>query len=75
MLYFSIVCNANNPLSFNNKIKTLILAKNSAFDSVRKTSGNFELDASIESSKQKYDYRIANKLNDRKITDRYERYF
>ena len=70
----TIVCDDKDPPWFNNKIKALIQAKNTAFNSFRKNSGNSELKrhlvslqervkASIESSKQKYYYRIANKLN------------
>ena len=55
-------------------MKTLIEAKNTAFNSFRKNSGSSELKrhlisfqervkTSIESSKQWYYYRIANKLN------------
>ena len=73
----TIVCDDKDPPWFNNKIKMLIQAKNAAFNSFRKNSGNFDLkrhleslherlNASIESSKQKYFYRIANKLNNTK---------
>ena len=70
----TIVWDDKDPPWFNNKIKTLIEAKNAAFISFRKNSGNSELKrylvsfqervkASIESSKQKYYFRIASKLN------------
>ena len=39
----TIVCNEKEPLWFNNKIKTLIQAKNAAFNSFSKNSGNSEL--------------------------------
>ena len=55
-------------------IKALIQAKNTAFDNFHNNAGNSELKhhlvslqervkASIESSRQKYYHRIANKLN------------
>ena len=61
----TIVCDDKDPPWFSNKIKTLIQAKNTTFDSFRKNSGNSELKhhlvsfqervkASIESSKEKY---------------------
>ena len=70
----TIVCDDKDPPWFNNKIKTFIHAKNAAFNSFRKNTDNSELKrhlvslqervkASTESSKQKYYYRIANKLN------------
>ena len=69
-----IVCHEKEPLWFNNKIEELIQTKNTAFNNFRKNSANSELKrhllylservkASIESSKQKYYYAIANKLN------------
>ena len=68
------VRNDKDPPWFNNKIKTSIQARNAAFNSFRKNGGNSELKrhllnlqervkASIQSSKQKYYYRIANTLN------------
>ena len=70
----TIVCDDKDPPWFNNKIKALIQAKNTAFNNFRNNSGNSELKrhlvslqervkASIESSRQKYYYRIVNKLN------------
>ena len=67
-----IVCDDKDPPWFNNKIKALIQAKNTAFNSFRKNSGNSELKrhlvslqervkASFECSKQNYYYRIAKK--------------
>ena len=38
-----------DPPWFNDKIKTLIQAKNSAFNSFHKNSGNFELKRNLES--------------------------
>ena len=69
-----IVCDAKEPLWFNNKTKALIQAKTTAFNSFRKNSANSELKrhlvclskrvkATVESSKQKYYFPIANKLN------------
>ena len=70
----TIVCDDKDPPWFNNKIKALIQTKNTAFNNFRNNSGNSELKrhlvslqervkASIESSRQKYYYRIVNKLN------------
>ena len=70
----TIVCDDKDPPWFNNKIKALIQAKNTAFNNFRNNSGNSELKrhlvslqervkASIESSRQKYYYWIVNKLN------------
>ena len=70
----TIVCDEKHPPWFNNQIKTLIQAKNTAFNTFRNNSGNSELKrhlvnlqervkASIESSKQKYYYQIVKKLN------------
>ena len=61
----TIVCDDKDSPWFNDKIKALIQAKNTGFNSFRKNSGNAEMKrhlislqervkASIESSKQKY---------------------
>ena len=88
VLFFSIVCDGKDPTWFNNKVKTLIPAKNAAFNTFPKNSGNFELKrlleslqerlkSSIKSSKQKCYYQIASKLSNtqRKVIGRYEKYF
>ena len=70
----AIVCDDKDPPWFNNKMKELIQAKNTAFNNFRNNNGNSELTphlvslqervkASIEFSRQKYYYRIVNKLN------------
>ena len=70
----TIVCDDKDPPWFNNKIKTLIQAKNAGFNNFHNNNGNSELKrhlvsfqervkASIESSREKYYYRIVNKLN------------
>ena len=69
----TIVCDDKDLPWFNYKIKALIQAKNTAFNNFRNNSGNSELErrlvslqervkASTESSRQKYYYRIVNKL-------------
>ena len=70
----TIVCDDKDPPWFNNKIKMLIQAKNAGFNNFHNNNGNSELKrhlvsfqervkASIESSREKYYYRIVNKLN------------
>ena len=70
----TILCNDKDPPWFNKKIGTLIKEKNTAFNRYRNNSSNLELkhhlkflqenlNTSIESSKQRYFSRIANKLN------------
>ena len=70
----TIVCDGKDPPWFNNKMKALIQAKNTEFNNLRNNSGNSELKpylvslqervkASIESFRQKYYYRIVNKLS------------
>ena len=44
----TIICDDKDPPWFNNKIKTLIQAKNAAFNSFRKNSGNSELKLHLE---------------------------
>ena len=73
IIHETIACNDKDQPCFNNKIKTLIQAKNAASNSFGNNNGNSELKLllvnlqepvkdSIESSKKKYYYRIANKL-------------
>ena len=74
--YGKIVCDDKDPPWFNNKIKTLIQAESAAFNSFRKmvitklkrhlVSLQERVKLSIELSKQKYYYQIANKLNNTK---------
>ena len=70
----TILCNDKDPPCLNKKIRTLIKEKNMAFNRYRNNSSNLELkrhlkflqenlNTSIESSKQRYYSRIANKLN------------
>ena len=68
------ICDNKDWPWFNNKIETLIQAKYADFNRSRKNSGHFamkghleslqeHLNVSIESSKYKHYYRMANKLN------------
>ena len=70
----TILCNDKDPPWFNKKIRTVIKEKNMTFNRYRSNSSNLELkrhlkflpenlNNSIESSKQRYYSRIANKLN------------